>query len=485
MERLGGVSRVRSPTWKWRVCGILLLATMLNYMDRQTLSVTITDISRELHLNNEQYGNLELGFGLAFAIGGLLTGLLADFVSVRWLYPLVLAGWSISGFAAAYAESVGEALTPPALRETLPPGYLGLLVCRIALGFFEAGQWPCALVTSQRLLSPQDRPLGNGLLQSGAAIGAILTPLIVEGLVSDVPGSWRTPFQLIGLLGLAWIVPWLWTVRPGDFDRCDATDASQRAGKDHAESPADNANASADDSAARQSPAGAFVFWRRFAALLLTVILINLCFQFFRAWLPKFLREFHHYDRTTVNRFTSAYFVAAGAGSLGVGLAVKRLRVTGWPLHRARMATFAACGYLTALGTVAAQLPPSPLLLALLLLIGFGALGLFPNYYSLTQELSARHQGMVTGVLGCATWTCTAVMQNLVGQRVDQTGSYADGIFIVGLLPLVACASLVALWGHRAADTGKPANVGETFASQQILASGQILGNSERKVQDN
>ena len=77
----------------------------------------------------------------------------------------------------------------------------------------------------------------------------------------------------------------------------------------------------------------------------------------------------------------------------------------------------------------------------------FGALGLFPNYYSLTQELSTRHQGIVTGALGCATWTCIAAMQHFVGQRVDQTGSYADGIFMVGLLPLVACAVLLALWG--------------------------------------
>jgi ACS family hexuronate transporter-like MFS transporter len=451
MERIG-VARVRSPSWKWRVCGILLLATMLNYMDRQTLSVTITDISRELHLNNEQYGNLELGFGVAFAVGGLVTGLVADVVSIRWLYPIVLAGWSISGFAAAYAEPIGEALLPPALQDTMAPGYLGLLVCRVALGFFEAGQWPCALVTSQRLLSPQDRPLGNSLLQSGAAIGAILTPLVVQMLVSDAPGSWRAPFQLIGVLGLAWIVPWLWTVREGDLCRSEVKTALPAEEKGVSVQTARNVG----EPATGQRPAGPLVFGRRFVALLLTVILINLCFHFFRAWLPKFLREFHHYDRMSVNYFTSAYFVAADAGCLTVGLAVKQLTLAGWRLHGARMTTFAACACLTALAAVAAHLPPGPLLLGMLLLIGFGALGLFPNYYSLTQELSARHQGKVTGVLGCATWTCTAVMHNLVGQRVDQTGSYADGIFIAGLLPLAACAFLLALWGPGDAEMRRP-----------------------------
>lgn len=437
---------VRSPAWKWYVCGILLLATLLNYMDRQTLSVTITDISRELHLTNEQYGNLERGFGWAFAIGGLATGLIADSVSVRRLYPLVLAGWSLAGFAAAFAEPIGELLTPPGMRETLPPGYVGLLVCRVVLGFFEAGQWPCALITSQRLLSPQDRPLGNSLLQSGAAVGAMLTPLVVQAMVSNAPGSWRGPFQLIGILGLLWIVPWLVMVRESDLQRPAAPPREA---------------ASEGTASGRQIGGHAAAFWRRLAVLMLTVILINLCFHFFRAWLPKFLREFHKYDRASVNYFTSAYYVATDVGCLSVGLAVKRRTMRGWPVHRARMAAFAGCACLTALSTVAAGLPRGPLLLAVLLLIGFGALGLFPNYYSLTQELSTRHQGKVTGALSCVTWICAAEMQKLVGVRVDATGSYAAGIFVAGLLPLVACAALLLFWNwplaSRAAASGGPA----------------------------
>ena len=77
----------RTTAWHWWVCGLLLLATMLNYMDRQTLSQSATDISRELGLTNEDYGKLEQGFGLAFAAGGLVLGFVADRVSLRWLYP--------------------------------------------------------------------------------------------------------------------------------------------------------------------------------------------------------------------------------------------------------------------------------------------------------------------------------------------------------------------------------------------------------------
>ena len=63
-------------------------------MDRQTLSQMAVRIGRELHLNNAQYGRLETGFGLAFAAGGIVTGLLADRINVRWLYPALVVAWS-------------------------------------------------------------------------------------------------------------------------------------------------------------------------------------------------------------------------------------------------------------------------------------------------------------------------------------------------------------------------------------------------------
>lgn len=440
-----GSETARSPNWKWHVCGLLLLATMLNYMDRQTLSVTNPDVSRELGLSATHYGNLELGFGLAFAAGGVVTGLLADRVNVRWLYSAVLAGWSAAGFATAFADQIGAALSSQGIGGGLPDGYLGLMVCRVTLGFFEAGQWPCALVTSQRLLAPRDRPLGNSLLQSGAALGAIITPLVVQTMVSDVPGSWRGPFQVIGVLGLLWIVPWLVMVRADDLRRMADVPLASDAAADVDEVGGDAVTTNPSKPHAAVPPNG-IVFWRRLAVLLLTVIAINLCFQFFRAWLPKFLREFHGYSRDEVNYFTSAYFIAAGVGSVSMGMAAKWLMLAGWPVHRARMATFALCCALTALSAVAAVLPRGPALLGVLLLIGFGALGLFPNYYSLTQDLSTRHQGKVTGALGCATWVCTALMQRYVGVTIDETQSYAAGICIVGLLPLSALVGLALFW---------------------------------------
>src|SRR5436190_22999714 len=189
----------RSSSWRWWVCGLLLLASMINYMDRQTLANAAVRITKQFGLNQEQYGDLEFGFGYGFAAGSIVFGFLADRVSVRWLYPAVLLLWSVTGFMTGWAED-----------------YSQLLGRRIALGLFEAGHWPCAIKTTQRVLDAKDRSMGNGLLQSGASVGAILTPLIMRVLLTDQLESWRVAFQIVGVIGLAWVPFWLWMVRGRD-----------------------------------------------------------------------------------------------------------------------------------------------------------------------------------------------------------------------------------------------------------------------------
>jgi ACS family hexuronate transporter-like MFS transporter len=397
--------------WRWYVCGMLLLATMLNYMDRQTLPQVATDIKSEFQLKDVHYGWLETGFGLAFAIGAVSTGFLVDRWSVRLMYPAVVLGWSAAGFATAFASD-----------------FPSLLACRIALGFFEAGQWPCALTTTQRILSRQERTLGNGILQSGAAVGAIFTPLVVQLMMEGDSTLWRGPFQVIGLLGLAWIGGWFFLVGRGDLDA--------------------PAVPPADEQPAEESAAERALFIRRFLVLVVVVIVINMCWQFFRAWLPKFLRESHHYSARDVNFFIMAYYLATDLGSLGVGWAARWLPRQGWSVHLSRLVLFTGCAVLTSLSVVAAGLPASWHLLALLCVIGFGALGLFPNFYSFSQELTTRHQGKVTGILGFITWTVSAPMHPLVGARIDETGSYAAGLILAGLVPLIGCAALWLFWGR-------------------------------------
>src|SRR5262249_26211061 len=93
-----------------------------------------------------------------------------------------------------------------------------------------------------------------------------------------------------------------------------------------------------------------------------------------------------------------------------------------------------------------AFLPTGPVLLGTFLLIGFGSLGVFPQYYSFSQELTVRHQGKLTGTLGCISWMAQALLQWLAGKSIDATKSYTLGVAVAGFLPIVAWLVLVLFW---------------------------------------
>lgn len=420
------------PSWRaWWICGLLFLATMLMYLDRQTLAQTIQRISQELALTNLQYGWIEFGFGMAFAAGALFWGLVADRVNIRWLYPAVLLGWSLAGVATAWGPTIGALLTlhiPGVSSVATSSGaeaenfdaWLGILICRVLLGFFEAGHWPCALITTQRLLDERNRTLGNSVLQSGATIGALLTPPIVGLMMTDAAGSWRWPFVVVGVVGMSWIIPWWLSIGAGEL-------------RPHSKATI----------AAGPTP----VFpWRNFFVLLAVVIPINMTWQFFRAWLPKMLEGHYGYPKNFVLGFTTAFYLSADAGCLAVGAATAWLGRRGWTPHQARVAGFITCSLLAMTTLFAAVLPKGPALLFVFLVVGAGTLGLFPTYYSLTQQISKTKQGAVTGSLGATTWIATSLMQAWVGKTVDDTQSYAMALSLVGLVPLVACLAIVLFW---------------------------------------
>jgi ACS family hexuronate transporter-like MFS transporter len=403
----------RTPGWKWTVCGLLLLATMINYMDRVTLNNLSPRILKDLELDEADYGKVEFAFGMAFAFGGLLTGFLADRVNVHWLYPAALLVWSLAGFLTGYVE-----------------GFLSLCACRALLGVAEAGNWPCALRTTQRILPPSERTLGNSILQSGAALGAILMPVLGLGIIKWT-GDWRYVFWAIGGMGALWVGLWLTVVRPSDLVL----------------------PATPSVAPTREVPTDRLAMMdglrvRRFLTLIVLTVSINGAWHFFRVWLPLFLQKKHEYSEEQTSWFLAAYYGATDAGSLSAGFATLYLTRRGFSVHRSRMTVYLVCALLTSLSVVAAYQPTGPLLLTLLLVIGFGALGVFPCYYSFSQELTTRHQGKVTGALTFASWTAAATLHRVVGEHVKRTGSYREGVALAGLAPLLGFVALLLLWGR-------------------------------------
>ena len=407
----------RSPSWRWWITVLLLLATMLNYMDRQTLASVAQRISDEFHLSQEQYGNIEFAFGWGFAGGSLLFGMLADRVPVRWLYPAVLLGWSVMG-----------------LLSGLTRGYEAMLVCRGLLGVFEAGQWPCALRTTQSIHSGGQLSLGNSILQSGASLGAIFTPLLLRFMVagSSEPGAWRPAFVLVGAIGSLWIIAWFLAVGPNDLQPAQGRD---------------------------RVPASNSAWWRgiirdrRFWALAVMVIALNIVWHIIRAWLTKFLQQGRDYSEADALLVSSGFYIVADIGCLLSGAAALWLSRRCVTPHGARLRVFAACSAITALTMLIALLPKGWSLLALLFVVGGAALGLFPCYYSFTQELGARHVGKATGLLSAIGWLVSAPMQKYFGRLVDRTQSFDLGISLIGWAPGLALVAML-LWWPREEKTG-------------------------------
>lgn len=407
---------VRAASWKWWITGLLLLATMINYMDRVTLGNASVRVTHELGLSDVQYGNLELAFGWAFAAGSLVFGFVADRVRTYVLYPAALAAWSLMGMAAGWSHGFSE-----------------LIVCRTLLGFFEAAHWPCALKTTFALLSEKDRTLGNSVLQSGASLGAVITPQIMKLLMTDEPGSWRTSFIVVGGVGFVWVALWFVSLRPRDLDQAAAPSTTGATGG-----------------------LGEILRSGRFWAVALLIMGAQTVWHIYRVWLMKFLQTGRGYDETVALNFNSFYFIATDVGCITAGaVSLWLIRRRASSPHDARRTVFAGACALTSLSILIPWLDKGWPLLAVLLLIGAGALALFPCFYSFAQEISATHVGRVTGLLGLWVWAVTSPMHSFFGMLTDRTKSYDLGLVLAGLAPWLGVISMKLLW-RKTASPARP-----------------------------
>ncbi len=175
--------------WKWWMTGVLFLATVLTYLDRQTLSICEKMVRDEFHLNDEQYGELLAAFRWAYALMQVPAGLMADRLPLRTTFGLAVGLWSLAGAAAAAAFRVPL-----------------FMLTRAVLGMGETFNWPCASRIVANMFPPSDRSLASGIFNSGAALGALIAPAVI-GSIAYI-GGWRAAFVTMGVLGGAWLVLW-------------------------------------------------------------------------------------------------------------------------------------------------------------------------------------------------------------------------------------------------------------------------------------
>ena len=410
------------PQWKWAVVAMMLFATMINYMDRQTLGSISTFIKADFHLGEEGYGKLEAAFGYSYAVFLLLAGFLADRVNLRWLYPIALLVWSAAGFATGFVETLFQ-----------------LQVCRIILGGGEAFNWPVAVGIIGRIIPRESRAFANSLFNSGMTVGAVVTPLLVLALVKPDGEGWRKMFMIVGAIGLVWVVAWQFVTR------------GERA-REIAHPPTKTAETIT-------VPFVSVFTQRKFWIVLALGVAVNMSWHFYRVWLPRHLVTDLKFTDQQLQYLLIAFYLTADLGSIGIGLLARKLVSPTCSIEHARKKILLLASCLCLAATPLVLIPGRELMVPLYCIVGAGLMGGFAILYALMQDVSPQHTAKCLGAVGATSWFINSLLHPLVGRYADThasaMGKFAPMILVAGVLPLLA-ALFALTWPEHEKQEDKP-----------------------------
>ena len=207
--------------FRWVICALLFLATTVNYMDRQVLSLTWKDfIAPEFHWTDADYGTITGFFSLFYAIANLFAGKFIDWMGTKKGYLIAIFVWSTGavlhagcGWAAMTYEgydSVAQLgqLTGDAAVAIATVSVWLFLSCRLILAVGEAGNFPAAIKATAEYFPAKDRAFSTSIFNSGASVGALAAPATIPLLARA--WGWEMAFIIIGVLGYIWMGLWMW-----------------------------------------------------------------------------------------------------------------------------------------------------------------------------------------------------------------------------------------------------------------------------------
>ncbi|MBX3562798.1 MAG: MFS transporter [Sphingomonas sp.] len=403
---------------RWGVIGLIAVATVINYIDRNALAVMWPAVSAEIGATKEDYALLVTIFMVSYAVGQALFGKIFDMIGTRLGFALSIVIWSIS-------------IGLHALVRSLP--LLGVL--RATLGVSEAGNWPGAVKANALWFPPRERAFAQGIFNSGASVGAIVSAPLIALIYAGV--GWRTTFVIIALFGFLWLIPWFWLYR-ADPDRHPWLSEKERA---HIQ------DASGTESAAKAenySPGwGGLLRHRESWAVLIGRFFLDPIWWLFVSWLPIYLAETFGFNVAQIGLFAWVPFVGAMLGSLTGGWLSGRLIDRGWPVIRARKAvvTLGCIIMMPALLlTMGADAPLYAVLLIAVILFGFQvAIG---NIQTLPADyFGGASVGSLAGLGGTAAVAGTLITTWLVPVMTRE--SYGP---IFALAAAIVPLSLLAIW---------------------------------------
>jgi ACS family hexuronate transporter-like MFS transporter len=179
----------RIPHLRWWIGGILLASTVINYIDRQTLSLLAPYLKQDYHWSNSDYANIVVAFRIAYSIGQAIFGRLIDRIGARRGLSLTVACYSVISMLTPFAT-----------------GLRSFAIFRFLLGAAESPNWPAATKVVSQWFPKQERGLATALFDSGSSIGGAVAPFVVLDIYFR--WGWRPAFAVPGAAGLVWLIVW-------------------------------------------------------------------------------------------------------------------------------------------------------------------------------------------------------------------------------------------------------------------------------------
>jgi len=405
---------------RWWIVGLIFLATLINYIDRLTISVLSPVITHDLGLTNTEFGGIVSWFLLAYTISQGLSGKLYDRVGTKLGFVCSIIVWSVAAMAHAFAR-----------------GLASLSAFRFVLGLGEAGNWPGAAKTVAEWFPIRERAFGMAIFNSGAAIGSIVAPPLIVWL--SLAYGWRTTFIATGALGFIWLA--LWVALYETPDRHQWLSEKERALiREGRESDGEIEHAAAPKWVE-------LLRYRQVWAIVLSRFLTDPVWWLYISWLPKYLADARGFSLTKIGLFAWVPYVAADAGSLSGGWLSGYLIKRGWSVDRARKLVIAFAALLMPAGIFAAFAQNAMVALALIGVVLFGFQVWINNVQTLPSDFFPdKAVASVAGLGGVGAGIGSMIFVLGTGWIVDHF-SYVPVLVSAGLLAPLGTIVLLILCG--------------------------------------
>jgi ACS family hexuronate transporter-like MFS transporter len=378
---------------KWWLLGFAFLATVINYLNRQTLSVMAPVLLQQFRISATSYSQIVFAFMLAYTFMNGVSGRLLDWLGTRIGYSLTIAFWSA-------AE----------ILNALSSGALSLGIFQFLLGVGEAGNYPAGVKLITEWFPPEERSYASGIFNSGASIGAILAPPLLALIM--LASGWRTAFVVIGLLGFLWLAGWLAVYRePGAAGKRDQTD---------------------------RLPLRALLRSRFLWQFTLSKVFSDPVWYFYIFWFPQYLKVAHSFSLREIGETAWIPFFTATLGNLAGGAVFSALsRVGAGPATARRVAILIFSALMTPAALVGG-ISGSAGCIALIATATFGYCGALANLLAVPGDVFPK--GAVASIWGFASMGSGIggmIFSLVTGWLVDHY-SFRPVFVLFGVIPLVA-----------------------------------------------